>query len=100
MHHYGSNVDPPDHQIKHAGTRPSEILPREDVRSLFGTAQRIKEAYGDVEKGKRGYKGASIQDGTVHLSCQLLAGKLVRKNRPTQVTGFIVNLVGKCTEGM
>ena len=62
--------------------------------------QHIKETYINVEKGKQGYKVASIQDGEVHLACQLIAGKLVRKNRPTQVTGFIVNLVGKCIEGM
>jgi hypothetical protein len=36
----------------------------------------------------------------VHLACQLIAGKLVRKNRSTQVTGFMVDLVGKCVEGM
>ena len=34
-------------------------------------AQHIKEDYGDVEKGKRGYKVASIQDGAVHLACHL-----------------------------
>lgn len=63
-------------------------------------AQRIKETYDDAEKGKRGYKVASIQDGTVCLACQLIAGKLVRKNRPTQVTRFVVDLAGKCIEGM
>jgi hypothetical protein len=36
----------------------------------------------------------------VHLACQLIAGKLIRKNHPTQVTGFIVDLTGKCMEGM
>jgi hypothetical protein len=36
----------------------------------------------------------------VHLACQLIVGKLVRKNRPTQVTGFVVELAGKCVEGM
>jgi hypothetical protein len=30
----------------------------------------------------------------------LIAGKLVRKNRPTQVTGFVVDLVGKCMGGL
>jgi hypothetical protein len=39
-------------------------------------AQRIKDTYGDVEKGKWGYKIASIQNGAVHLDCQLIAGKL------------------------
>jgi hypothetical protein len=36
----------------------------------------------------------------VHLACQLITGKLVRKNRPTQVTGFVVDLTGKCVEGL
>jgi hypothetical protein len=48
-----------------------------------------------VENGKRGYKVASIQNGAVHLAFQLIAGKLVRKNRPTQVTGFVVDLMKK-----
>jgi hypothetical protein len=36
----------------------------------------------------------------VHLAYQLIARKLVRKNRPTQVIGFVVDLVGKCVEGL
>jgi hypothetical protein len=36
----------------------------------------------------------------VRLTFQLIDGKLVRKNHPTQVTGFIINLIGKCVEGM
>jgi hypothetical protein len=48
----------------------------------------------------RGYKVASIQNGTMCLACQLIAGNLVRKNRPTQVTGFVVDLAGKCVEGL
>jgi hypothetical protein len=42
-----------------------------------------KETYNDVEKGKRGYKVASIQDGAICLACQLISGNLVRKKRPT-----------------
>jgi hypothetical protein len=53
-----------------------------------------------VEKGKQGYKVASIHNGAVHLSCQLIIGKIVRNNRPTQVTGFIVDLTEKCIEGL
>jgi hypothetical protein len=30
--------------------------------------QRIKETYGDVERGKRGYKVTSIQNGSVRLA--------------------------------
>jgi hypothetical protein len=36
----------------------------------------------------------------MHRAYHLIAGKLVRKNRPTQVTGFVVDLAGKCTEGL
>jgi hypothetical protein len=63
-------------------------------------AQCIKEAYGDVEKGKRGYKVASIQDGTVHLACHMIEGKLMRKNLPMKVIGFLVDCVEKCIKGM
>jgi hypothetical protein len=63
-------------------------------------AQTIKETYDDVEKGTRGYKVVSIQNGVVRLACQLIAGKLVRKNRPTQVTGFVIDLARKCVEGL
>jgi hypothetical protein len=62
--------------------------------------QNIKDTYGDVENGTRGYKVASIQNGVVCLACQLIIRKLVRKNRPTQVTGFVVDLVEKCLEGL
>jgi hypothetical protein len=62
--------------------------------------QKIKEAYGDVEKGARGYKVAPIESGTVRFACQLIAGKLVCKNRPAQVFGFVVDLAGKCAKGL
>jgi hypothetical protein len=32
-------------------------------------AHKIKDTYDYVEKGKRGYKVASIQNGAVHLAC-------------------------------
>jgi hypothetical protein len=63
-------------------------------------SQKIKDTYDNVEKGTRGYKVTSIQNGTVRLSCQLIAGKLVRKNKPTQVTRFVVYLTGKCVQGL
>jgi hypothetical protein len=34
----------------------------------------------------------------VHLSFHLIASKIVRKNIPTQVTGFVVDLAEKCIE--
>ena len=63
-------------------------------------AQRIKDTYDDVEEGTRRYKVTSIQSGAVRLACQLITGKLVRNNWPTQVTGFVVDLTGKCAEGL
>jgi hypothetical protein len=63
------------------GPDPQQFYPGKTSDCLL--AQHIKEAYGEVEKGKRGYKVASIEDGTMRLSCQLLAGKIVRKNHPT-----------------
>jgi hypothetical protein len=53
-----------------------------------------------VENGKRGYKLASIQNDTMHLACQLIIGNIVKKNRSTQVTRFVVDLAGKCIEGL
>jgi hypothetical protein len=65
------------------GFDPQDFYPGKTMDHTL--TQRIKDTYGDVEKGTQGYKVASIQSGVVCLSCQLIAGKLVRKNRPTQV---------------
>jgi hypothetical protein len=80
------------------GPDPHEYYPGKTADHAL--VQKIKEAYGDVEKGTRGYKVASIKSGVVHLTCQLIVGKLVHKNQPTQVSGFVVDLTGKCTEGL
>jgi hypothetical protein len=80
------------------GPDPHEYYPGKTADCTF--AQKIKEAYGDVEKGTIGYMVASIESGVVHLTCQLIIGKLVRKNRPTQVSGFVFDLTGKCIEGL
>jgi hypothetical protein len=49
------------------GLDPHEYYPR--MTADHALAQKIKEAYGDVEKGARGYKVASIRSGTVCLAC-------------------------------
>jgi hypothetical protein len=36
----------------------------------------------------------------VFLACHIIAGKLVKNNRSTHFTGFVVDLAGNCTEGM
>jgi hypothetical protein len=63
------------------GPDPQNFYPGKAADRALG--QRIKDTYSDVEKGKWGYKVASIQNDVVHLAYQLIAGKLVRKNRPT-----------------
>jgi hypothetical protein len=80
------------------GPDPQEFYPGKTTDRALAT--KIKETYGDVEKGMRGYKVASIQSDVVHLSCQLIVGKLVQKNRPTQVTGFVGDIAKKYAEGL
>jgi hypothetical protein len=80
------------------GIDPQDFYPRKSMDHVL--AQRIKDTYGDVEKGTRGYKVASIQSSVVCLACQLIVGKLFYNNRPTQVIGFVVDLTGKCMEGL
>jgi hypothetical protein len=72
------------------GPDPHDLYPGKVTDRAL--AQRIKENYGDIKKGMRGYKVASIWSDTVRLAYQLIAGKLVWKNRPTQVIGFVFNL--------
>jgi hypothetical protein len=57
----GLNMQGPDLQEFYPGKTLDRAL-----------AQKTKETYGDVEKGTRGYKVASIQDGAVCLACQLI----------------------------
>jgi hypothetical protein len=80
------------------GPDPQEFYPGKTTDCIL--AQNIKETGGDVVKGTRGCKVASIENGVVHLACQLIVRKLARKNRPTQVIGFIVYLARKCIEGL
>jgi hypothetical protein len=49
------------------GPDPHEYYPRNIVDCAL--SQKIKEAYGNVEKGVQGYKVASIKSGAVHLTC-------------------------------
>jgi hypothetical protein len=70
------------------GPDPHEYYPGKTIDHAL--AQKIKEAYGNVEKGARGYNVASIESGAMRLACQLIAGKLVHKNQPTQVSSFVV----------
>jgi hypothetical protein len=49
------------------GPDPQDFYPRKSPNRAL--AQKIKDTYGDVEKGRRGYKVASIQSGAVCLAC-------------------------------
>ena len=57
------------------GPEPHDFYPRKSMDNAL--AQRIKDTYGDVEKGTRGYKVDSIQSDTMCLACQLIIRKLV-----------------------
>ena len=85
----GLSIQGPDPQEFYSGKTTDHAL-----------AQRIKDTYGDLEKGMQGYKVASIENAVVHLSFQLITGKLLCKTRPTQVTRFVVDLARKCAEGL
>jgi hypothetical protein len=63
------------------GPDPQEFYPGKATDCAL--AQWIKDTYGNIEKGTRGYKVASIHNGAVRLMIQLITGKIVRKNRPT-----------------
>jgi hypothetical protein len=49
------------------GPDPQDYYPGKTVDHTL--SQKIKEAYGNVEKGTRGYKVTSIDSGAVHLTC-------------------------------
>lgn len=80
------------------GPDPHEYYPGKTADHAL--SQKIKESYGNVEKGMRYYKVVSIESGAVCLTCQLIARKLLHKNIPTKVSGFILELARKCIEGL
>jgi hypothetical protein len=53
-------------ELSMQGPNPHEYYPGKTTN--YALAQKIIEAYGDVEKGARGYKVASIESGVVHLA--------------------------------
>jgi hypothetical protein len=48
-HHSGSDFDQSDHRVKHAGPDPQDFYPGKTADHAL--AQKIKDTYGDVEKG-------------------------------------------------
>jgi len=53
------------------GPDPQDFYPQKVVDRAL--EQRIKDTYGDEEKGTQSYKLASIQNGAVRLAFQLIA---------------------------
>ena len=49
------------------GPDPQEFYPGKTVDCSL--SQRIKDTYGDMEKGMRGYKVASIENAAVRFGC-------------------------------
>lgn len=84
--------------LRMQGPNPQEFYPGKAADRAL--AQWIKDTYDNVEKGKRGYKVTSIQNGALHLACQLIVGKIIRKNISMHITGFVIDLTWKCIEGM
>jgi hypothetical protein len=65
-------------ELSMQGPDPQEFYPGKAANRTL--VQNIKDTYGDVEKGKRGYKVASIHNGAMCLAFQLIDDKIVRKN--------------------
>jgi hypothetical protein len=80
------------------GPDPQDYYPRKTTDRAL--SQKIKEAYENVEKGAQGYKVTFIDSGAVRLAYQMITGKVVHKNRSTQVSWFVVDLTGKCVGGV
>jgi hypothetical protein len=75
---YNSLFDDRIMGLRMQGPDPQDLYPGKAMDHSL--SQRIKDTYGDVEKGMRGYKVSSIESVTVCLTCQMIAGKLVHKN--------------------
>jgi hypothetical protein len=60
------------------GPDPQKFYPRKT--SDCSLAQHIKENYGYVEKGKKGYKVFSIYDGAMLLDFHLIARNIFIRN--------------------
>ena len=58
----------------------------------------MKDCFG-LTKGKRGYHTSTIEDQNIRFIAKLLACKLLRKCRPTEVPASIIRLTINCAEG-
>ena len=61
-------------------------------------AQAMKECF-VLTKGKHGYHTSAIQEQPIRFAAELLACKVIRKCRPTEVTAPVIRIAINCAEG-
>lgn len=64
-----------------------------------GMIKRLKKTY-KLTKGTRGYFIDSISDNAVQVATQLLAGKVMRKCRSSEVPAIVIALAEECAIGV
>ena len=79
-----------------AGPDPGTEFPskHEDTKLV----QTMKERFG-LTKGKRGYHTSAFRDQPFRFAAELLACKLIRKCRPTEVPAPVIRIAMNCAEG-
>lgn len=93
------NYSIPNPRITHLslkGNNPADIV---GTSSEGGLAKTVEVNY-HLDKGKRGYIIASINNHAVQVTTQLLANKLMRKCHVDGVPAPVMALVGQCSEGV
>ena len=79
-----------------AGPDPGTEFPsKHDDTKL---TQTMKEWFG-LTKGKQGYHTFAIQEHPIRFAAKLLAYKIIRKCRPTEVPAPIIWIAMNCAEG-
>ena len=58
----------------------------------------MKERFG-LTKGKHGYHTSAIQEQNIHFAAEILACKIMRKCRPTEVPAPVIRIAMNCAEG-
>ena len=78
------------------GRGPAEIA---CTSGDLAIVEAMKKKY-KLDKNQRGYVITSIQDKAMHVTTQLLVGKVMRKCHCNVVSATIIALVKKCAEGV
>ena len=79
-----------------AGHDPGTEFPskHEDTK----LAQTMKERFG-LTKGKQGYHTSAIEEQPIRFAAELLAYKIIRKCRPTEVPAPVIRIAMNFAEG-